>query len=580
LSGHEKPATSVALVLPEGALCATGSEDGTLRIWQIADGKQTQSLQHGAPVTAVAARPDGQIVASAGANGAIRLWQASDGKQVAEFKGDQRAQRTVVLQTEAQAVARQKFTAADNSFKAGEKDLKEREEGVKKAGEAKAAADKALEEAKTKEKAALDAQTAAKEALDKKPDDAELKKKLDEAAKAAAAQTEAVKKATDAQASAERGVQAANQALKTATEKLAQLKTERDGTEAAQKQSDADLAQAQQAATAAEKPVRALAFSSDNRKLLSAGDDQLVQLWDASRGVPLETFAGHAAPVASVAFAGAATLVSGSADQKLVAWDANPAWSLAGQLGVKPDAPLELAESPFVGRVLALDFSNDGKLLATGGGDPSRSGELMVWDVAGLSLVKEFKDAHSDTVLGVEFSRDGKLLLSGGADKFVKIFDVAAGTHVRSFEGHTHHVLDVSWKADGTAIASAGADNQIKVWNVESGEQARTISGYGKQVTAIQYMGVGENTLSCGGDATVRLHKTSDGANYRSFKGPSDFMYSAAAARDESLVVAGGEDGVLRAWNGANGESVFTFAPPPSPEQPGPQASADSAAAK
>ena len=31
-------------------------------------------------------------------------------------------------------------------------------------------------------------------------------------------------------------------------------------------------------------------------------------------------------------------------------------------------------------------------------------------------------------------------------------------------------------------------------------------------------------------------------------------MYSAASARDESVVVAGGEDGVLRIWNGANGQ--------------------------
>src|SRR4029079_16075551 len=108
------------------------------------------------------------------------------------------------------------------------------------------------------------------------------------------------------------------------------------------------------------------------------------------------------------------------------------------------------------------------KLLATGGGDASRSGELMIWDVTSQTLVREIKDAHSDTVMGVEFSRDGKYLLSGGADKFVKIFEVATGTHVRSFEGHTHHVLDVSWKADGSTIASAGADNAVKIWNVET----------------------------------------------------------------------------------------------------------------
>jgi WD40 repeat protein len=51
--------------------------------------------------------------------------------------------------------------------------------------------------------------------------------------------------------------------------------------------------------------------------------------------------------------------------------------------------------------VLSLDFSHDGKLLATGGGDPSRSGELIVWDVATQAPVKNLETAHSDTVFGI-----------------------------------------------------------------------------------------------------------------------------------------------------------------------------------
>ncbi|MGE3316507.1 MAG: hypothetical protein AB7O26_15435, partial [Planctomycetaceae bacterium] len=559
--GHEKPVTSVGILLPAGTLCVSGSEDGTVRVWQIADAKQTASMAQGAPVTAIAVRPDGQLIAAAGANNVVRFWQTADAKQRAEFKGDQRAQRVVIQLTEAQAVARQKFTLADAAHKGSEKELGERQESLKKANEAKANADKALTEAQAKEKAAVDAQNAAKVELDKKPDDAALKKTFEDAMKAAVAATEAVKGATNGQASAVRGIQAAEQAVKSGTEKVAQFKAGREASEAAQKQSDADLAASQAAATAAEKPIRVLAFSADGKKLLTAGDDMLVQLWDGNRGLPLETFTGHSTPVVAGGFAGA-TIVSTSADQKLIAWDTNPAWTLVGQLGPKAEAPLDLAPSPFIGRVLALDFSDDGKLLATGGGDPSRSGELFVWDVETRAVVKEFKDAHSDTILGVDFSRDGKHLLTGAADKFVKVFDVAAGKHVRSFEGHTHHVLDVSWKGDGSTIASAGADNQIKIWNVETGEQARTIAGYAKQVTAIQFMGVGENTVSCSGDATVRFHKSSDGANYRNFPGSADYVYAAAASRDESVVIAGGEDGTLRVWNGATGEVLQSFAPP------------------
>mgnify|MGYP002624652785 CR=1 FL=1 len=87
-------------------------------------------------------------------------------------------------------------------------------------------------------------------------------------------------------------------------------------------------------------------------------------------------------------------------------------------------------------------------------------------------------------------------------------------------------------------------------------------------------MGIGAQTLSCGGDQTVRLHNTGNGKQDRAFGGATDFVYSSAVSRDGTLVVAGGEDGVLRVWNGADGNSLWNFEPPTSPAEGEAQASA------
>ena len=71
--------------------------------------------------------------------------------------------------------------------------------------------------------------------------------------------------------------------------------------------------------------------------------------------------------------------------------------------------------------------------------------------------------------------------------------------------------------------------------------------------------------LSCSGDKTVKAHRANDGGNYRSFSGPTDFVYSAATTRDEAVTLAGGEDGVLRVWNGQNGQQLYNFEPPKPP---------------
>ena len=137
-------------------------------------------------------------------------------------------------------------------------------------------------------------------------------------------------------------------------------------------------------------------------------------------------------------------------------------------------------------------------------------------------------------------------------------------------------MLDVAWQADGAQIATAGADNVIKIWNVKTGEQRRTIGNYRKQVTAVQFIGVGSNIVACSGDKQVRFHRTNNGQPYRSFSGTGDYVYAVAASRnaatviksvtsEATVVVAGGEDGVLRVWDGTRGASRFTFEPPKTP---------------
>ena len=585
IKGHTKAVTSVELILPAGTQVVSGSEDGTVRIWTLSDAKQVRSMNHGGPVTDVASRPDGQRVASAGTNNVAKLWQVSDGKQLAELKGDLNSRSSTAHTLEREAVAKQKITLADNAFKAGEKNLKARQAGSKKSKEAKEKADKAVPEAGKKIKTAEDELKAAQAELEKKKDDKDLKKKVDDATKKVTTEQANLKKAISAQSSAARSLAQAEKAAQTATQTLEKNRKSKEKAAANQKTATEALKAAQQAEKTAEKPIRSLAFSADGRRLATAGDDNLLHVWNAQDGTALETYQGHSAALSGVAFVSENALLSASTDKTIIVWNTKPQWKLIGQLGPEKDAPLELGPSAFVNRVLSLDFSDDGKLLATGGGDPSRSGELMIWDVGKQSLLRQIQDAHSDTVLGVDFSQDGQYLISGASDKFAKLFEVVTGKYVRSFEGHTHHVLDVSWKLDGTSIATAGADNVIKVWNVETGEQRRTIGGYSKQVTSIQYIGVGENVVSCSGDKQVRFHRTGNGKDYRSFKGGTDFMYTSAAARSETsvianvnneatIVIAGGEDGVLRMWNGGDAKSIRIIEPPKPPADQTAQADA------
>ena len=444
----------------------------------------------------------------------------------------------------AQKAADEAATKATAAQAVAAKALTDSQSATKTATTASAAADKANTDALAKVKTATDA---------KNKVDADNTKNLTKP-------TDDLKKQEEAQKSAVRSVDLAKKADAKAKVDLDAAKKKLEAAQAHQKVMEEALKKAQEATKAAEKPLTAVAFSSDGKRIATSTDDGTIQIWDGAKGQSIDTLLGAGGPVRTLAFLNDRLLLSTGDGQEAIVWDAKPDWKLVARLGAGED-PLDVKMSPFEFRVLSLAFSPDGTKLATGGGEPSRSGELHIWDVAKRVIEKTIVDAHSDTIFGLQFSQDGTKIVSGAADKFVKVHEVSTGKHIKSFEGHTHHVLDVSWKADGSQLVSAGADNAIKVWNVATGEQIRTITNYQKQVTSIRFVGLSGNCISCGGDKTVRFHTAANGSNFRSFSGGTDFMYSADATRDQAVVVAGGEDGVIRVWNGSNGQVLQTFAP-------------------
>jgi WD40 repeat protein len=87
LTGHTGQVTAVA-VAPDASWLASGGLDNTVRIWDAATGRERVTVTgHTGPVTAVAVAPDGSWLASASWDRTVRIWDAATGRQRATLTG-------------------------------------------------------------------------------------------------------------------------------------------------------------------------------------------------------------------------------------------------------------------------------------------------------------------------------------------------------------------------------------------------------------------------------------------------------------------------------------------------------------
>jgi WD40 repeat protein len=539
IKAHEQGVTALAAIPGSDGDFLSGGVDGFIRRWNAESGTKVRELENGGPVAAVAVRPYGNRIAAAGPT-FVNLF-SDDAKPIAHLQGDPRL-AVVAPRLEAELVLTRAFierTKQDlKSYEGLERAVKVKADEVKKA-------ETELAEAKKKR----DDKLAAAE-----------KSKSDKKSSMVAAR--ALADAEVAVAVAESVVERAQIIAKRTTDKLEGVRKELSAREELLRQQTAARDAASAAAKAARPIIRSVAFSADNRRLAIGCDDGAVHFHDADAGVATESHANHRGAVPAMAFAKDGVLVTASADRRALVWDASSDWRLQRTIG-SVQHPERLVD-----RVLALDFSSDGKRLFTGGGVPGRSGELKLWEIADGRLIREIHGAHEDAVFGVRISPDGQKLASISADRFVKIFDASSGDLIRVLGGHTAHVLGVSWKADGRMLISSGADSVLKLWDVETGNLLRTLKGgiydngrYKSEVTSVAFIGDSEEILAASGDGTVRLHRISSENDVLKFSGAKGYQYAVAATPSGQYVISAGSDGVLRVWSGHDQKPKQVFTP-------------------
>ncbi|HPA18596.1 MAG TPA: protein kinase [Verrucomicrobiae bacterium] len=327
------------------------------------------------------------------------------------------------------------------------------------------------------------------------------------------------------------------------------------------------------------------AFSPDGRYALSSTP---MRLWEVSTARCLHTFGPSAT---AVAFSPDGRLaLSGHGDENVRLWkvplDFSPA-PLCLCVPLKCEAIAQVADQ--VGKLIASAQS----WVRRGDAGEAYRNILAAMAVKGyardnclLSLRRKigllgraagFADAwhsstfdgHSSTACGA-FSPDGRFVLSGSDDESLRLWDVATGKCLRTFQGQVKSVARVAFSYDGRLALSGGRIEAIQLWEVATGKCLHTFKGHSWLVNAVAFSPDGRFALSGSHDKPIQFWDVATGRCARVLDKQTDKANSFAFSPDGRLVLSASLDDALRLWEIASGQCLRVFKAHTDPGSPTP----------
>jgi WD40 repeat protein/serine/threonine protein kinase len=269
-------------------------------------------------------------------------------------------------------------------------------------------------------------------------------------------------------------------------------------------------------------PVLLVVFSSDGKKLATAGKDRTIRIWDVASGKEERMLKVPYGTATHIAFLGDGSRLAATTDAGVMdSWDLKTG-NYIHQKGGGGDFVMALASDgeryAYVnkGGYVYLESTTDktapsrdlnGKWTTPTAAAFSGDGKVMVvasagqYHIADLSpKKKEFEKTLSSPgadVAALAASPNGDRFAVLGKDGGVLVWDIAAGRGIYRLSAPARTVTSVAFSPDGKRLLTGGSDGVIRLWDAAKGTELAS-PGKTSAVNDVAFSPDGRSAVSCG----------------------------------------------------------------------------------
>lgn len=244
------------------------------------------------------------------------------------------------------------------------------------------------------------------------------------------------------------------------------------------------------------------AFSQDGKLLATAGADRIARIWDATSGEELRLLSGHREEVYHIEFSrDGSRLATVSPDGTAKIWDAKTGQALL---------TLNQGDDAIPHWVV---FSPDGSRIAVANTQGSSEGWASIWDATTGQMLLTLP-RQNGYVNSVDFSPDGSHIVTTSDDQTARIWDASNGKELLTFYGQTINLTNAAYSPDGRRIVTAIGNSQARVWDAATGQELLTLAGHRTDLTNVAFSFDGSRIVTASRDGTARVWNVSPSSEF------------------------------------------------------------------